>query len=74
MKLRTGKECKKVNCAFYITYYNWSKNLGNSVLQNCVNCKHAHVSQYQNQFKLREIIDRSNKRMTRQGNTGATIL
>jgi hypothetical protein len=46
MKLRTGKECKKFKCAFYVTYVNWSKNLGNSVLENCMNCRNAHVSQY----------------------------
>ncbi len=46
MKNRTGKECKKINCVLYVTYVNWTKNLGNSVLENCMNCKHAHVSQY----------------------------
>jgi hypothetical protein len=46
MKLRTGKECKKFNCEVYITYANWAKNLGNSILGRCMNCKYAHVSQY----------------------------
>jgi hypothetical protein len=46
MKSRTGKECKKTNCALWITYANWSKNLGNSSLEICMNCKNAHVSQY----------------------------
>jgi hypothetical protein len=74
MKSRTGKECHKVNCVCYVAYVNWAKNLGNSSLQNCMNCKYSHVSQYQNQFKLQETIDRRNKRITRQGNTGAMIL
>ena len=46
MKQRTGKECHRIYCEFYITYYNWSKNLGNSILENCMNCKNAHVSRY----------------------------
>jgi ribulose bisphosphate carboxylase small subunit len=46
MKQRTGKECKKFKCAYWITYANWAKNLGNSSLENCINCKNAHVSQY----------------------------
>ena len=46
MKERTGKECKKIKCAYWIMYVNWSKNLGNSSLQICMNCKNAHVSQY----------------------------
>ena len=58
----------------YVAYVNWAKNLGNSSLQNCMNCKYSHVSQYQNQFKLQETIDRRNKRIARQGNTGAMIL
>lgn len=37
-------------------------------------CKYSHVSQYQNQFKLQEKIDRRNKRIARQGNTGVTLL
>ena len=74
MKSRTGKECRKVNCVNHVTYVNWARNLGSSPLMNCMNCKHAHVSQYENEFKLREIIDRRNKRIARQGNTGATIL
>ena len=47
MKQRTGKECKKFKCARYITYANWAKNLGHSSHQICMNCKNAHVSQYQ---------------------------
>lgn len=46
MKQRTGKECKKINCVWYIGYVNWMKNLGGSCLENCINCKHSHVSQY----------------------------
>jgi hypothetical protein len=46
MKQRTGKECKKFKCVYWITYANWSKNLGNSSLKICMNCKNAHVSQY----------------------------
>ena len=46
MKNRTGKECKKINCVNHIAYVNWAKNLGNSVLETCRNCKNAHVSQY----------------------------
>jgi hypothetical protein len=46
MKKRTGKECHKINCKNYITYVNWAKNLGNSILLECMECKNAHVSQY----------------------------
>jgi hypothetical protein len=63
MKSRTGKECRKVNCAFHVTYVNWAKNLGNSSLNNCMECKYSHVSQYQNQFKLQATIARRNKRI-----------
>jgi hypothetical protein len=73
MKQRTGKECKKTNCVWYIGYFNWMKNLGGSCLENCINCKHAQRSQYKNMFKLQETIDRRNKRIARQG-TGVTIL
>lgn len=58
MKNRTGKECKRVNCVFYITYVNWAKNLGNPILENCRNCKHAHASQYKKGdgiFFIREV-------------------
>jgi len=61
MKNRTGQECKKINCVYHVTYVNWAKNLGNSFLENCMNCRHAHVSQYKNQFKLQETIDKRNK-------------
>jgi hypothetical protein len=73
MKSRTGKECKKINCVCHVAYVNWAKNLGNPVLANCMNCRHAHVSQYKNESKLQETIDRRNKRIARQG-TGVTIL
>lgn len=47
MKKRTGKECKKIHCVRHITYVNWAKNLGNGTLSYCMECKNAHVSQYQ---------------------------
>jgi hypothetical protein len=65
MKNRTGKECKKLNCVWHVTYVNWAKNLGNSALVNCMNCKYAHVSQYKNESKLQETIARHNKRIAR---------
>ena len=43
-KTRTGKECKKVNCARYPDYIEW--RLGNSNLKFCMECKNAYVSQY----------------------------
>ena len=46
MKQRTGKECTKTNCVNYKYYSNWTHNLSNRVLEICMNCKHAHVSQY----------------------------
>jgi hypothetical protein len=43
-KGRTGKECKKINCARYESYEKW--NWGDSSLNFCIECKNAHVSQY----------------------------
>jgi hypothetical protein len=63
VKNRTGKECKKGNCVNYVAYVNWGRNLGNSALTDCMNCKNSHVSQYKNVFKLQETIDRRNKRI-----------
>ena len=48
MKERTGKECKKVYCDNHKVYSNWIRNLGNSALKECMECKHAYVSQYRN--------------------------
>ena len=65
MKSRTGKECHKVNCVCYVAYVNWVKNLDNSALKNCRYCKHAHVSQYVNVFKLQEKIEKRNNRIAK---------
>jgi hypothetical protein len=66
MKPRTGKECKQTKCILYVTYVNWEKNLGNAPLLNrCRNCKHAHVSQYINQFKLQEKLEKRNNRIAK---------
>lgn len=46
MNQRTGKECKMVNCVNYEVYCLWAANLGDRRLKECMNCKHAHVSQY----------------------------
>uniref|UniRef100_A0A6M3KW90 Uncharacterized protein n=1 Tax=viral metagenome TaxID=1070528 RepID=A0A6M3KW90_9ZZZZ len=46
MKIRTGKECKKINCVNYAYYSNWYRNLGSGRLQECRDCKNAYVSQY----------------------------
>ena len=46
MKSRTGKECKMDGCKNYKYYSNWAGSLGRRELQECQNCKHAHVSQY----------------------------
>lgn len=43
-KQRTGKECTKVQCERYKDYVEW--RCGNSSLNFCMECKHAHVSQY----------------------------
>lgn len=59
MKSRTGKECKKIDCVFYVTYVNWAKNLGNPFIDNCMNCKHAHVSQYINLLKQDRIASKN---------------
>ena len=42
---RTGKDCTKVECVRYTDYSTWS--CGNSQLNFCMNCKYAHVSQYE---------------------------
>ncbi len=43
-KPRTGKECKKTDCDRHKNYVAWQ--CGTSSLNFCVECKHAHVSQY----------------------------
>ena len=43
-KPRTGRDCKKTECERHKDYLAW--NCGNSNLNFCMNCKHAHVSQY----------------------------
>ena len=43
-KPRTGKECKKADCDRHEDYVSWK--CGTSSLEFCMNCKHAHVSQY----------------------------
>jgi hypothetical protein len=49
MKLRTGKECGRINCINYNSYSHWASHLGSGRLKECMNCKHAHVSQYKPQ-------------------------
>ncbi len=43
-KQRTGKECKKTDCDRHKNYVAWQ--CGTSSLSFCIECKHAHVSQY----------------------------
>ena len=43
-KPRTGKECKKTDCDRHKNYVAWQ--CGTSSLGFCMECKHAHVSQY----------------------------
>ena len=43
-KPRTGKECKKTDCARHQDYVAWQPC--NPNLNFCMNCKHAHLSQY----------------------------
>ena len=43
-KSQTGKECKKVECERYKDYSAWK--LGSDSLKFCMECKHAHTSQY----------------------------
>lgn len=45
MKQRTGRECKKTNCTRHKDYLGW--RYSNTDLQYCMECKHAHVSQYE---------------------------
>lgn len=45
MKYRSKNQCKKENCKRYKNYINWS--CGDPNLNYCMNCKHAHVSQYE---------------------------
>jgi hypothetical protein len=47
MKQRTGKECKRIKCKNHKHYSNWSRVLSRSKITECMNCKHAHVSQYE---------------------------
>ncbi len=46
MKVRTGGECKKTKCKSFKYYSNWFSYLGSQALRECMDCKHAHVSQY----------------------------
>lgn len=46
MKQRTGKECKKINCKNWPAYCDWINHMGTGQLNECRECKHAHVSQY----------------------------
>jgi hypothetical protein len=46
-KPRTGKECKKVDCDRHKDYLAW--NYGTNSLKFCMECRHAHVSQYKKQ-------------------------
>ena len=41
---RNGKECKKVECERHKDYLTW--NHGSNNLKFCMECKHAHTSQY----------------------------
>ena len=41
---RTGRDCKKTECERHKDYLAWE--CGNSNLNFCMECKHAHVSQY----------------------------
>jgi len=43
-KQRTGKECKKTDCDRHKNYVAWQ--CGTYTLEFCMNCKHAHISQY----------------------------
>jgi hypothetical protein len=67
MKIRTGKECKKINCLLHVIYINSGKNIGNEILEICMNCKHAHISQYINEIKLQGKMDNRYKRIAHQG-------
>lgn len=46
MNQRTGKECNKVDCISYHYYRHWARNLCNSAIKACMECKHAYNSQY----------------------------
>ena len=48
-KKRTGKECKKVECDRHEDYVRWQ--CGSASLNFCMECKHAHVSQYKRVVK-----------------------
>ena len=43
-KAKNGDECKKTTCERYDDYKTW--RIGSNSLNFCINCKHAHVSQY----------------------------
>ncbi len=43
-KKRKGDECKRTECERYESYKKWS--CGDSKLSFCMECKHAHISQY----------------------------
>jgi hypothetical protein len=51
-KQRTGKECKKTGCERYDAYVAWKP--GTTGLDFCMNCKHAHVSQYKSKALNKE--------------------
>lgn len=44
LKQRTGKECTKMDCDRHENYV--ARQYGTSDLEFCMNCKHAHISQY----------------------------
>ena len=52
-KLRTGKECKKTDCDRHKNYVAWQ--CGTSSLGFCMECKHAHVSQYKRKVPNAEV-------------------
>lgn len=43
-KQRTGNECKLTKCDRHIDYVEWK--MGNRNVIFCMECKHAHISQY----------------------------
>ncbi len=52
-KPRTGKECKKTDCDRHKNYVAWQ--CGTSSLGFCMECKHAHVSQYKRKVPNAEV-------------------
>lgn len=49
IKSRKGNECKQVNCERYENYINWK--CGRPSNSFCMECKHAHVTQYKAKAK-----------------------